>query len=273
MRIPTLIVVIAAAALSACSSEGGYKIPGVYRIDVQQGNVITQEMLDTLKPGMDRNQVRFVMGTPAVEDPFHAERWDYLYSMSRGGGRREQRHVSLFFRDDRLSHIDGDVKVNENLVRDELKPRAAPVEVRLEDNKPGFFSRMFNALPFVGDDETEPAAEQAEQPAQQADEAEAAETTARAEPGLEPDAPEDSADASGTGMDKEAETADDAELSDEDELVDEALPDDEVSPAIGVGTGGTLSDEEARRRAVFGEDPEFEPLPEPSDQNLPSEEM
>lgn len=140
------------AVLSGCSSEGDRKLPGVYRVDVQQGNIIQQEMLDKLRPGMDRNQVRFIMGTPAIADPFHADRWDYIFTLSRGGRTREQRQVTLHFKDDRLTHVSGDIVPGERKSADELGARAATVDVPLDRNNPGVFSRLFNALPFVGDD-------------------------------------------------------------------------------------------------------------------------
>jgi outer membrane protein assembly factor BamE len=150
--------------LSGCSSEGDRKLPGVYRVDVQQGNIIEQEMLDKLRPGMDRNQVRFIMGTPAVTDPFHADRWDYLFTLSKGGRTREQRHVILYFKNDKLTHITGDVVQGARKSPGELteEARASTVEVPLESNKPGLFSRMFNALPFVGDDNTRKTPEEPE---------------------------------------------------------------------------------------------------------------
>ena len=58
----------------------------IYKIDVPQGNVLTSEMRQNLKPGMTKRQVRFVLGSPAVIDPFHPERWDYIYSLRKGGG-------------------------------------------------------------------------------------------------------------------------------------------------------------------------------------------
>lgn len=138
--------------LAGCSAEGDRKLPGVYRVDVQQGNIIEQEMLDKLRPGMDRNQVRFIMGTPAITDPFHADRWDYVFTHSKGGRTRQQRHVTVYFKDDKLSHVEGDVVIGERKSPDELEARAASVEVPLDRNKPGVFSRMFNSLPFVGDE-------------------------------------------------------------------------------------------------------------------------
>jgi len=143
---------LALLALSGCSSEGDRKLPGVYRVDVQQGNVIEQEMIDKLRPGMDRNQVRFIMGTPSIADPFHADRWDYVFTHSRGGDTREQRHLILHFKDEKLTHVEGDVVPGERKSADALEVRSETVEVPLDRNKPGVFSRMFNALPFVGDD-------------------------------------------------------------------------------------------------------------------------
>lgn len=91
------------AALAGCS------LPGVYKIDIQQGNVITQDMIDQLRPGMTRRQVRFIMGNPLITDTFHANRWDYLYSLQPGGGTRQQERISLLFDgNDQLTGLAGD---------------------------------------------------------------------------------------------------------------------------------------------------------------------
>lgn len=74
-------------------------------IDVQQGTIITPEMTEQLKPGMTRNQVRFVMGTPTISDPFHQNRWDYVYTLQQGRGPEERRHIALFFDGDTLVDI------------------------------------------------------------------------------------------------------------------------------------------------------------------------
>lgn len=87
-------------------------IPGLppYRIDIQQGNYISQEMVSQLKPGMTREQVRFVLGTPLVTDIFHTDRWDYVYFRDPPGKPREQRRLAVFFSaDGRLVRVDGDV--------------------------------------------------------------------------------------------------------------------------------------------------------------------
>ncbi|MBA6420137.1 outer membrane protein assembly factor BamE [Pseudomonas neustonica] len=83
-------------------------IPGVYKIDVQQGNVVTQDMVDQLRPGMTQRQVRFIMGTPLIQDTFHPERWDYLYSLKSGRSDRVQERISLNFDDNRLVGLSGD---------------------------------------------------------------------------------------------------------------------------------------------------------------------
>lgn len=84
-------------------------IPGVYKIDIQQGNVVTQDMIDQLRPGMTRSQVRFIMGNPLIADTFHPNRWDYLYSIQPGGGQRQQERVTLTFDgSDHLVGLSGD---------------------------------------------------------------------------------------------------------------------------------------------------------------------
>ena len=77
----------------------GCSFPGVHKIDIQQGNVITQDMIDQLRPGMTTRQVRFIMGTPLITDTFHSDRWDYLYSIQIAGGTRKQERISLMFDD------------------------------------------------------------------------------------------------------------------------------------------------------------------------------
>lgn len=94
-----------ASLVSACS-----EFPGVYKIDIPQGNVVTQEMIDQLRPGMTESQVRYVMGTPLITDTFSPNRWDYLYSFKPGGGDRVQERVSLYFEDGKLARISGDFR-------------------------------------------------------------------------------------------------------------------------------------------------------------------
>ncbi|CAM3204237.1 outer membrane protein assembly factor BamE [Pseudomonas plecoglossicida] len=96
-------------ALAGLLALAGCSFPGVYKIDIQQGNVVTQDMIDQLRPGMTRRQVRFIMGNPLIQDTFNTNRWDYLYSLQPGGGQRQQERMSIFFNDnDQLASLSGD---------------------------------------------------------------------------------------------------------------------------------------------------------------------
>ena len=80
-----------------------------YRMDIQQGNYISQEMVSQLKPGMTKEQVRFVLGTPLVTDIFHADRWDYVYYRDSRRGPREARKLAVLFENGKLARVVGDV--------------------------------------------------------------------------------------------------------------------------------------------------------------------
>lgn len=97
-----------AAVLGACSSLPVPQFPGVYKISIAQGNIITQEMIDQLEPGMTRRQVIFVMGSPLVRDPYTQNRWDYVFNFQPGGGVRGQERVTLFFENEQLVSMSGD---------------------------------------------------------------------------------------------------------------------------------------------------------------------
>lgn len=94
--------------LTSCNGIGSLDFPGVYKISITQGNIITQEMVDQLLPGMTKRQVIFVMGSPLIRDPFHQDRWDYVYNFQPGGGIRGQERLSVFFVDDQLVSFNGD---------------------------------------------------------------------------------------------------------------------------------------------------------------------
>lgn len=102
-------LLLTSLSLTGLLALAGCSFPGVYKIDIQQGNVVTQDMIDQLRPGMTRRQVRFIMGNPLITDTFHANRWDYLYSIQPGGGKRLQERVSINFNaDDQLVGLSGD---------------------------------------------------------------------------------------------------------------------------------------------------------------------
>lgn len=106
-----------------------------YRIDIQQGNYVTQDMVAKLKPGMTRSQVRFALGTPLIVDPFRNDRWDYFYMMHRAGVLTEQRVVTAIFRGDELLRIEGDVIVGsappeKPVAVPDVKPAAVPADAK-----------------------------------------------------------------------------------------------------------------------------------------------
>lgn len=101
----SIAVCALAAALSACgSTKWGFP----YRADVQQGNWVTAEQVARLERGMSREQVRYVLGTPTLQDIFHADRWDYPYYNKPGYGQAEARHFTVWFENDILVRWDGD---------------------------------------------------------------------------------------------------------------------------------------------------------------------
>lgn len=105
------ICLVLALSVAGCKSWSIEDIPGVtpYRIEIQQGNFVSQDMLSKLKKGMSRDQVRFVLGTPLLADMFHADRWDYVFYREFPNKTREERRVSVFFENDRLARVAGDV--------------------------------------------------------------------------------------------------------------------------------------------------------------------
>ena len=101
-----------AAALGGCQTWTTYMPAieqlGVYKLDINQGNYLTQDMVEKLRVGQTRTQVRQVLGTPLLTDAFHADRWDYVYQYTRHGRMVERRQFTLYFVDDKLARWEGD---------------------------------------------------------------------------------------------------------------------------------------------------------------------
>lgn len=118
---PSLLIVLLATVLLGCGS----KLPAIktYKMEIQQGNVVTSKMLLQLKPGMTKSQVRYIMGTPLIVDSFHNDRWDYFYQMRQQGKVIEKRRVILDFDKELLTSVRGDVVPAGN------KAAEAPVDV------------------------------------------------------------------------------------------------------------------------------------------------
>ena len=100
-----LIATLLLLAVTACGFVG---FPGVYKITIEQGNIITQDIIDQLEPGMSRRQVRFILGTPLVEDTFDQDRWDYPYEIKLGDEIIRRAMVTVYFDGDRLVDVQGD---------------------------------------------------------------------------------------------------------------------------------------------------------------------
>ena len=97
-------------ALTLITLTGCTVFPGVYKMDVSQGNEVTQEMVDQLRPGMTQSQVRYVMGTPLLTDTFNQNRWDYVYQMVQEDQTTAQSRITLFFENNLLVQIEGDLR-------------------------------------------------------------------------------------------------------------------------------------------------------------------
>ena len=181
-RLPGVLLIGAVLLAAACS-----RVPlGVYRVDVQQGNVLSEDMLAQLSPGMEKRKVRFLLGTPMLIDTFNQDRWDYIYTYSRGGDTIEQRQITLYFEEDRLERIEGDV--HRGAGRREVTRGETLVLVPEEQSAGGILETLESGLDLLRPDpetESEGAASSAEsQPADVAetsDDVSQSETVARAD--------------------------------------------------------------------------------------------
>jgi outer membrane protein assembly factor BamE len=123
----------------------------VHRIDVQQGNVISEEDLNRLKPGMTRRQVQYVIGSPMVADVFHQDRWDYIYLMQPGSGPATSERVTLFFENDTLARISGTLHP-----QDDATPEQQQVTLEVPPQErvpPGLLNRFWHWITFRDIDE------------------------------------------------------------------------------------------------------------------------
>lgn len=161
-RLISMFGIVAAIGLAGCAEVP--KVVHEYRIDIQQGNVITQEMVSQLKPGLTYEQVRFILGSPVLTDVFHKDRWDYAYRLRKGAdGSVESRRFSVFFVDGKLARVAGDVvaadgeKVagGEEVATGSSKLRtldlgtvAPGTELPPQEDEKSFLDRMVNKLKF-----------------------------------------------------------------------------------------------------------------------------
>lgn len=128
---------------ASLSTLGGLITP--YRIDILQGNVVVREQVEALQPGMSREQVRNILGTPLVASAFHADRWDYVFTFRRQGQEPQQRRVSVFFEGPLLERIEADeLPTEEEFVASldtRRRPGRAPVMEATEEQLRAFHER------------------------------------------------------------------------------------------------------------------------------------
>lgn len=152
-RLATTVLVF--SVVSACTTVP--RFINEYKIDIQQGNVLTQEMVSQLRPGLTKDQVRFILGTPVLTDMFHGNRWDYVYSLRKGNsGQTEMRKFSTIFdADGRLVRVAGDVAAA--TAADTIEPASKMQELDLGSvgadavappatEESGFFGRMLEKV-------------------------------------------------------------------------------------------------------------------------------
>ncbi|UTW47662.1 outer membrane protein assembly factor BamE [Bacterioplanoides sp. SCSIO 12839] len=125
MRASILTVLLGIATLAGCA------FPGVYKLNVQQGNIVTDDMLAQLETGMTQRQVEYVMGTPVVKTPYQQQRWDYLYSLEQNDEVTKRYHIRVYFDEQGIyTHYEGQLPV------DPLKEKKQQLPAEEEQEKP-----------------------------------------------------------------------------------------------------------------------------------------
>ena len=135
---PVLAAAAVVVLLAGCGSmqNVGRSVTSVispYRVEVVQGNFVSKEQVEALQKGMSREQVRQILGTPLVSSLFHIDRWDYVFSLKRQGVEPQQRHLTVYFKDDMMERAEGDTMPSEAEFVSTLQARNPPGKVpRLE---------------------------------------------------------------------------------------------------------------------------------------------
>ncbi|MCO4094388.1 MAG: outer membrane protein assembly factor BamE [Acidovorax sp.] len=146
---PALALMIGASliALAGCGSFSGAsdRIAGIvkpYRIDVVQGNFVSSEQVAALQPGMGRQQVREILGTPLVTSLFHADRWEYVFTLKRPGQELQTRKLTVFFKGDAMDRAEGDDMPSETEFVASLGKRSGNVKVPTLEATPEQLSKF-----------------------------------------------------------------------------------------------------------------------------------
>jgi outer membrane protein assembly factor BamE len=154
-----LIVFIPLASaflVNGCSRDRiADNLPGIYKSDVIQGNVVNQEDLNQLTPGMSRRQVRYLLGTPLVVDVFHQNRWDYLNMNFSAGKQTDKNWVSLYFDNDQLTRIEGDMRPGIEVTTTE-NPNFEIEVPKQQFEERGIITEALDNFGILGDEEEKP---------------------------------------------------------------------------------------------------------------------
>jgi outer membrane protein assembly factor BamE len=142
------LLFVAAAIAAGCSTAPSNtnntadKLLGVvtpYRIDIMQGNVVTRELAERVKPGMSREQVRDLLGSPLLTSAFHADRWDYVFTLRRQGVEPQRRSIVALFKDNKLDKLEAPDLPSEQEFVTSVRPArrggAEPVLVLTDEQK------------------------------------------------------------------------------------------------------------------------------------------
>lgn len=138
----TFIFLISLLFLTGCTT---YR---VHKISIQQGNIIEQEKVNQLKPGMRKDQVQFLLGTPVLKDMFHKDRWDYIYTFKPGYGPLEKKRFTVFFEDDALVNIVGDLHPQVDTIEKQKMEEVVvvPVDEYQPEAKKKWYQGWFDGL-------------------------------------------------------------------------------------------------------------------------------
>ncbi len=137
-----------ALVLGGCATFDKYaptwRSLGVYKIDINQGNYLSQDMVDRLKVGMTQQQVRQILGTPLVDSPFRPDRWDYVYEYTRQGHVLEHRKFTAYFADGKLARWEGDALPGSVIELNQSASAKALPSSTNEDK--GFWNRLMDVF-------------------------------------------------------------------------------------------------------------------------------
>lgn len=150
MSLPFGLLVLCCAAIAGCGTvkdatrrAASAIVP--YKVEIVQGNFVSKEQVEALRTGMSRAQVRDILGTPLLQSVFHANRWDYVFTMKREGTEPQARQLTVYFKDDVLERTEGDPMPSETefvaLLGADRKPRAVPLLEASEDKLKAFAPR------------------------------------------------------------------------------------------------------------------------------------